>query len=386
MREQHVYVQAAPLGNAAAVADAVEHIFTALPAAGRLTPESRVLIKPNLLAAHEPACAVTTHPHVLRGVILALQKRGVQSIVVADSPGGFVSPANVRAIFQQCGVQAVCDELGATAWSDCESIGEKAGPGSLVRRFTLIEPALSCDFIVNLPKLKTHVLTGLSGAVKNLFGCVPGLRKTEFHMRFPDKEDFGQMLADLCETVQADIHIVDALLAMEGDGPGSGGTPRQLDMLLGSEDPYQLDLALCRYINMPPAQVPYLAAAMRQGLCPPAFDPALLVCEAALKAPIEGFCPPRTYEGKVDFSINVPAFLRPAFSFLARGAAAPRPVVRKAKCIGCGKCAGICPQDIIALPSKKAVISYKKCIRCFCCHEICPVQAIEVRHFPLFTQ
>ena len=104
----------------------------------------------------------------------------------------------------------------------------------------------------------------MSCAVKNLFGTVPGLQKAEFHMRFPEKEPFGEMLVDLCETVRPQLIIADGVLAMEGDGP-AGGTPRALGLVLGGEDASAVDLAVCRLMGMPAMRVPYLAAAHARG-------------------------------------------------------------------------------------------------------------------------
>lgn len=367
--------------NPQAIAAAVEQLFQSLPAAGRLSPESRVLVKPNLLSRHAPSKAVTTHPDVLRAVIWALQSRGVRHITVADSPGGPYSPAAMRGIYATCEITAVCEETGVSLYTDCNS-APRASNGRLVREFTLIEPVHSCDFIVNVPKLKTHVLTGLSGAVKNLFGCVPGLLKAEFHMQFPEREQFCQMLVDLCETVQADIHIVDGIIAMEGDGP-AGGLARPVGLLLAGENPYQVDLALCHYMGFAPMDAPVLAAAHRCGLCDDHLTRSCLVGGEEALHPLANFAHPRSYEGKLNFGERVPRFLQPLFN-RATERVAPRPVILRRNCIGCRKCAEICPEKVIEMQRGKAFIHRKNCIRCFCCHEICPVKAIDIKRNPLF--
>ncbi|MDL2294108.1 DUF362 domain-containing protein [Ruminococcaceae bacterium OttesenSCG-928-D13] len=379
--DARVFAQTAGYGNSDAINIAVERLFEQVPAAGGLGAQSRVLIKPNLLSKNPPEAAVTTHPDVLRAVILALKRRGVGRITVADSPGGPWSAGAMRGIYESCGVAAVCAETGAEAWVGSEGV-ETACGGKLVRQFTLLRPVAEADFIINLPKLKTHVLMVMSGAVKNLFGLVPGLQKAEFHMRFPERADFASMLVDLCETVQPSMTIVDGVLAMEGDGPGSG-TPRVCNLLLGGEDPYSIDLTICHYMRLDGMSVPFLAEAHRRGLCAERFDPALLLGEAPATAPFEGFIPPRSYSGRVDFGSNLPGFLRPLMPAIARWAS-PKPVISKPACIGCGKCAEICPQKVIAIDNRKAKISPKNCIHCFCCHEICPVHAIGVRRNPLF--
>lgn len=358
------------------ITDAVEQLFTQLTAVQKLSSNSRVLIKPNLLAPHAPEKAITTHPEVIRAVILALQRRGVTHILIADSPGGRYTPAIMQQVYQRCGITQICEQTGARLYLECESKAVEAPNGKLVKEFTLLEPVLQSDFIINLPKVKTHVMATMSGATKNLFGCVPGLLKAEFHMRFPERKHFGQMLVDLCELVRPAVHLADGILAMEGDGP-AGGTMRQCNLLLASENPYMLDLALCRYMGLDAANVPYLAAAHQNGLCPATFDEAMLNGSKEARQVFTGFVAPRGYTGRMDFSNKIPQFLQPLVSVMVR-ITAPRPVIVRPKCIGCGRCAEICPQQVITIQEKKAVIQYKNCIKCFCCHEMCPVNAIDI--------
>lgn len=365
--------------DAAAMDEAVEAIFAALPAAGRIGPGMRVLLKPNLLARHAPEKAVTTHPAVVRAVIHAVRRRGAQQIVLADSAGGPYAPAMMKGIYKASGLWQVCEEEGVEAYTGCRSRAVPA-QGVVAKRFELLEPVLDADFIINLPKLKTHVMTGASLSIKNLFGCVPGLQKAEWHMRQPEKERFGDMLVDLWQTVCPDLAIMDGVFAMEGDGP-SGGRPYPAGLLLGGQDMAQLDLACCALLGLEPMRVPYLEAACRRGLCARAFEWDEEGGRQALE-PLPGFALPESYQvGEVDFAKHAPRALRWATPAVERWLA-PRPVVVRSKCIGCGKCAEICPQDTILLKGK-ARIQSARCIRCFCCHEMCPVQAIRVRRSAL---
>ena len=167
-----------------ALQSAVEEIFGAWEGAKALGASARVLLKPNLLAKHAPEKGVTTHPAVVRAVMEALCARGVlpQNITVADSPGGVYNETLMRSVYRVSGLEAVCRETGAQLYTACRSRAKKAD-GELVREFTLIEPVHEADVVIDLPKLKTHVMTGMTCAVKNLFGTVPGLQKAEFHMR-----------------------------------------------------------------------------------------------------------------------------------------------------------------------------------------------------------
>ena len=371
--DKNVYFAAAANYDQQTVDAAVERLFCQLPAAQALGGK-RVLLKPNLLAKHTPERAVTTHPAMVRAVIRAVRRRGAASITVADSPGGVYNPGILRSIYKISGLTDVCREEGAALYTDCKS-REVPARGQVVKQFTLLEPVLDCDVIINLPKLKTHMMTGLSAATKNLFGCIPGLQKAEWHMRFPDKERFGGMLVDLLCTVKPGFAILDGILAQEGDGP-AGGTPRMVGIVAAAEDHLQMDLALCRMLGIRPKDVPYLNAAISRGLCPEQFDPACAKGEGELCRPIPGYRLPSSW-GSVDFADKAPRAVRWAVPAAER-LLAPRPVINKSRCIGCGKCAEICPQHTITVQGK-AHIHAARCIRCFCCHEMCPVKAIDTR-------
>lgn len=371
--DKNVYFAAAANYDQQTVDAAVERLFCQLPAAQALAGK-RVLLKPNLLAKHTPERAVTTHPALVRAVIRAVRRRGAASITVADSPGGVYNPGILRSIYKVSGLTDVCREEGAALYTDCKS-REVPAKGQVVKQFTLLEPVLDCDVIINLPKLKTHMMTGLSAATKNLFGCIPGLQKAEWHMRFPDKERFGGMLVDLLCTVKPGFAILDGILAQEGDGP-AGGTPRMVGIVAAAEDHLQMDLALCRMLGIRPKDVPYLNAAISRGLCPEQFDPACAKGEGELCRPIPGYRLPSSW-GSVDFADKAPRAVRWAVPAVER-LLAPRPVINKSRCIGCGKCAEICPQHTITVQGT-AHIHAARCIRCFCCHEMCPVKAIDTR-------
>ena len=329
-KEVHCY--SVPDYASAALAADVEDIFAQSAAARALGPRSRVLVKPNLVAKHAPEKAVTAHPAVLDAVCAALRRRGVESITVADSPGGLYNPAVMKSIYKASGLLAVCERHGALAYTACEAAPRKTD-GVRVKEFSLLRPVLEADFIIDLPKVKTHVMTGMSCAVKNLFGTVPGLQKAEFHMRFPEKEPFGEMLVDLCETVRPQLIIADGVLAMEGDGP-AGGTPRALGLVLGGEDAYAVDLAVCRLMGMPAMRVPYLAAAHARGLCEAALDEALLRGDTQAAAPVADYKLPAGF-ADISFADKAPRALRWAVPGVEKWLA-PRPKIHRSKCIGCG--------------------------------------------------
>lgn len=337
----------------------------------------RVLLKPNLLIKRRPEEATTTHPAVVAGVIACLQELGVKDITIADSPGGPYAKAYLNQIYEGTGLRKVADAAGDAVHLnlDCSSGECRLEQGVMSKSFTIITPVRKADFIINLPKLKTHGMMTLSGGVKNLFGCIPGLMKPEMHWRFPENERFAEMLVDLAEAVHPDLTLCDGIVAMEGDGP-SGGTPRAVGALLGAWSPFSLDVALCRVLSLEPDRVPTVRAATARGLCPSSWE-ELTILGDTLPVP-EKFQLPRSRS--VDFTKRLPGFLRPAVNRLMRD----RPEIRKKDCIGCGKCAESCPAKTIRIVDRKAHIRHENCIRCYCCHEMCPVKAIDIKRFRIF--
>ncbi len=348
---------------------AVERLFCSWPGAASLRRETKVTIKPNLLMARSPDQATTTHPAVVAAVAAALRRRGVEQITVADSPGGPYTAAALRRIYRACGMEELC---GVTLNLDTAWGSRKAKPGSLAEEFHLIRPILEADVVISVGKLKTHGMTTLSGGVKNLFGCVPGLQKPELHYRYPTLDAFSQMLLDLAETVAPAFTIVDAVSAMEGNGP-SGGTPRQVGLLAGSTSPFALDLVLADLIGLGVEDVATLRHSLQRGLIP--GSAAQLQTDGDPYEKIADFRMPASKA--LDFSSHMPGPVRPLVRWLRRRVT-PRPVIRRERCVGCGKCAESCPAHTIAVKEGKAVIDYRRCISCFCCHEMCPVRAIEM--------
>ncbi len=378
--ENQVYFKEVPSYDKEKIGEAIEYFFQEMSVVDTWTKETKVLLKPNLLSKTHPDKAVTTHPEVVRGVIIALKKRGITKITLADSAGGLYNPKQTMALYQGTGMAKVAKEEGITLYTDCKA-KDVPTKGKVVGGFTILEPVLEADVIINLPKFKTHVMTGMTAGCKNMFGCIPGLDKSQWHTRFPEREPFGDMLIDLYELIPPTISILDGILAMEGDGPGSGH-PRQLGILLSSENTLQLDLAVAEMMGYSGSTIPYLKTAMERGLSPSKFDQNLAKGDSHLFAEIPNWILPQSYQNGVSanttFSQFMPKPLRPLGRAVEKSLA-PRPVVLTEKCVGCGKCSEICSKNAIDFQNNKAKIRKKDCILCFCCHEVCPVKAIDVK-------
>lgn len=369
-----ISVQTTPSYDRETVQAAVDRHFDLLDLDRLIPREGKITVKPNLLMKRRPEDGTTTHPSLVEAVIRRVQKVSNAQITIADSPGGPFTRAALEGIYKASGMEEVARRTGAVLNYDTGSTHVPNPEGELCKAFDLINPIAGADFIISICKLKSHCMTGLSGGVKNLFGCIPGLTKPEFHWRYPQERDFCGMLLDLCGTVKPGITFVDAVVSMEGDGPSSGDL-RQTDMTLCATNPYELDLVLTKVIGRQPEDIPLVDCARERGLCPSSAD-GVELCGDPLRT-FADFRMPRSRT--VDFVSSIPKPLRGICEPIIRRYLTPRPKVLKNKCVGCGKCAESCPAHTIAIVDRKACIDRSKCIRCYCCHEMCPIHAIQVK-------
>lgn len=334
-----------------------------------------VAIKPNLIMRRRPDDATTTHPAVMAAVVRAVSRRGGKP-VIAESPGGPYTAAALRFVYGPTGMTGVAEKEGAALNFDVGSTPVPTHGGRKVSSFDIINPIAKADVVISVAKLKTHGQMIYSGAVKNLFGALPGLTKPEFHYRYPEKADFGSMLVDLCETIKPAISFIDGIVGMEGNGP-TGGKPKKLGLVFAGTNPHAADLAACSFIGFDPQKIPTLAEAAARGLCPKDAS-ELTLCGDGADAETVKFLLPDSIA--LEFGGKLPGFLsRPIAKLLT-----PRPEIIEKSCVGCGKCAESCPQHTIKLENGKAVIGYSSCIKCFCCHEMCPKRSIRIKRFGLF--
>jgi uncharacterized protein (DUF362 family)/Pyruvate/2-oxoacid:ferredoxin oxidoreductase delta subunit len=350
------------------VADAMPRLLEALGGMGAFVKAGQsVLIKPNMLTDAHPDEAVTTHPEVVRAVIRLVKATGARPWV-ADSPANV---ANLAKVWERTGIQAVCRE------EDVPLVNlEKAGSQRFEKegvQFTIATPVLEADAIITLPKVKTHLLTGFTGAVKNLYGVVPGLQKTSLHKSYPRTDDFSRMLVMVFAQVKPVLAIADGVVGMEGNGP-SAGAPVRLGFLAASADAVALDAVLCRTLGLEVRKVLHLQAAHRAGLGE--VDRARIAVEGDGLAALE----PRKYR----LPDTVPTYLIPRWAArLVKPLIWHRPDFT-ARCVFCGQCVKACPVGALRIEKgQRPVLTPSACIACCCCHEICPARAIEMQASPL---
>jgi uncharacterized protein (DUF362 family)/Pyruvate/2-oxoacid:ferredoxin oxidoreductase delta subunit len=337
-----------------------------------------VLVKPNLLNASSPDRAVTTNPELLRAFLRALKRGGATRLLVGDSPGW----QSQETVGLRTGAKDAALSEGAE-WAEFAEGAEVENPeGRLVKRFNLAAALGEVDLLVSLPKLKTHQLMYYTGAIKNLFGLVPGIQKSAFHLRFPGRADFAAMLADLALAAKPDFALMDAVMAMEGPGPNSG-RPKRLGLLLASRDALALDLTAAELIGYDPLAIPYLAALLGRG----AFVAS--PSEIELRGANFEAARPASFElvpllGETDFFKR---FMPKGLHRLVRDLTVAHPRFDHKACVRCGGCVKICPAGALEIRphpagGRRVEIDLDSCIRCYCCHEVCPEDAISLAKGP----
>lgn len=319
---------------------------------------SKVLLKPNLLSGKPDKKAVNTHPLFVHALAEVFLERKC-AVYVGDSPG---YESTERALAKS-GTMEVIRELGLHVASFRKRV-VKANTGiSPYREFVLAEDPLDYDLIVNLPKLKTHVMMGLTAGVKNTFGFIPSLEKAKWHLRCGrDTSLFASLLIDIHKVVQPGLTIIDGITAMDGDGP-SHGRVRPLGLIALSRDALSLDRFLEKTLSIP-VMLPVSSIAAERGFLK---EPEVLDLGAPV---VSDFRMPAT----MDVGWNLPSVLRET----ARNIFVKRPKCDAGKCTMCTTCITVCPASALTKDANDEVrFHYKKCIRCYCCAELCPTGAIH---------
>ena len=360
------------------VEDALRAALAPMDGLDFVQPGMRVAVKVNLVTAMKPDTAAVVHPSVVCALVRLLREKGAAEVVVGDSPGGVYSAGYLKLVYDVCGLRGAVEKAGGKLNDDFTQMQAEYPEAVQAKQFPYTAYLAKADAVIDLCKLKTHGMMGLSCAVKNLFGVIPGTIKPEFHYHYPKADDFADMLVDLYEYVKPRLCICDAVVGMEGNGP-TQGTPRKIGCLLAAKSGHALDLVAAQLIGLGVNDIPTLAAAQKRGLIPAEAgalrvqgDPARFTVSDYQTVPSQS---------NVFFNIFGSGPIGKAVNFVVGRILTPFPKLSPAACVGCKKCAGICPAKAITMVRGKPKIDRGKCIHCFCCQEFCPKGAMQVgRH------
>jgi len=361
--------------EAAALAEALEKTFQNLGGIERFVRQgTKVALKPNLLAPIKPEEACATHPALVKALVLLIQKAGGTATII-DSPGGPYLASYLKQVYAVTGMEKAAQETGAALNYDL-SLAEVSNPDAkYLKKLTVLKPLIDADLVINLPKLKTHGQMVYTGAIKNLFGAIPGTEKIRYHMTMPDYGQFADTLIDIFLSVKPGLTIMDAVVGMNGAGPRAGD-PKHIGLILAGEDAFALDRAALHVVGVEPKEVPVLKAAIERGLCPQSVNDIEFSGENIEKVRIKDFNVPLHKDmGAVSYGDKgILKFFGDRIK--------PRPVFLHKNCNGCGECARSCPVKVISLRGGRPEADLSACIRCFCCQELCPRKAVAIKRLP----
>lgn len=330
-------------------------LFDAI-AGGMLKKGSRVLIKPNLLAPASPDKAIVTHPLIVKAAVEYVIDKGAHP-VISDSP----ATGSFEKILLESGIKSALEGLVVEFKEFKKSVSVEVGKP--FNKIEIAEEALNADLFINLPKLKTHSQMLLTLGVKNLFGCIVGMKKPEWHLRAGmERELFARLLVRIYQAVRPSVTIIDGILAMEGQGPGRSGEPRGIGIIAGCRDAVSLDIALCGMLGIKPEELLTNKIAIEEGI-------------ANKEVEIEGVMPEiRDFK----FPEMTSGMFGPkVFHKFMRKHLTQRPACNDETCKLCGECWRYCPAKAISRSKKRIHFNYDKCIRCYCCIEVCPYGALR---------
>lgn len=340
-----------------------------------ISPGDKVLLKVNLLMKRKPERVTTTHPLIAQVLAECVLEAGGKPII-GDSPGGyhFYTKGTLEAVYETCGMKEAAQNSGAELNYSTEVVDVPYPEGKIMKSIKTIKPVLEVDKIINMPKIKTHMMTVYSGAVKNMFGIIPGSYKSEYHLRFDDTGDFADLLIDICSFSKPILTVMDAVIGMEGYGP-TNGSPKKVGLIIASTNPYELDAVASSIIDLDPMKVPTIRKSIERGLYTGKLSHIEIVGEDPLEVKIKDFKKPTV---KVAFNYYSNIIPKPLLKKMNRFIK-PTPKVNLDKCKSCGMCVKSCPPKTIEMNNGKAKINLDQCIRCFCCHELCTFDAISIK-------
>jgi ferredoxin len=278
-------------------------------------------------------------------------------------------------VYDGCHMDEVARQTGLALNFDLSDAEVPCPAAKYLRRVRIIKPLLEADLIINLPKLKTHGQIVYTGAVKNMFGAVPGTLKMEYHMTMRTADRFADALIDIFLAAPPALTIMDAVVGMDGLGPAAGDL-KPIGLVLAGEDAFALDLTALAVIRADPAAVPLIRAAMDRKLCPTSLDDVEMVGNALADVRVKGFHMPQ------HDALQGTSFADGRVRNWLAAITKPKPVFLHRRCTSCGECMRLCPAHVITMPGRKPRADLGGCIRCFCCQELCPSKAVAIRSLP----
>jgi uncharacterized protein (DUF362 family)/ferredoxin len=334
--------------------EAVDEVFREFPldVAGK-----RVFIKPNLVIGKPPQEAATTHPALVRAIVDACRERNAKQVLVGDNPGG--GEHLVRATAEEAGFLPLLEDCFKDVSGDSRTVSVNSPLSSSV---SVSADILNADVLINVPKFKTHPMVGLTGCIKNMFGAVPGLEKARMHTLTGKMHEMMHFFVKLYDAVTPHLNIVDAVLAMEGEGP-SHGRPRRLGKIIAGDNGAEVDVVMGAMLGLPTERMRFFKTIAQEGLGSNSLKDITLMGE---------------FERIKDFTLpTINTLSGDDLKLLFTHHGQLKPVLDEDACTHCGRCIDVCFTRALEMQDYP-LIDYDKCIACWCCYEMCPEGAYSL--------
>jgi len=339
----------------------------------------RVLIKPNFLNSKPSSTGCTTDLRIVEAVVRLVLKQKAVPIIGEGAPISF----DTEQSYKRLGVKKLAERYKVRLVDLNKYAFKKV---KLKNALVLNEARISklvfeVDKIINLPVMKTHVLTTVSLGMKNMMGCLSGDEKIELHRR-----GICEGIVDLCRIKKPDFTIIDGIVAMEGAGP-TNGKPKKMNLLIGSEDVLAADIIASSIMGFNPYSLKFIRLAQGKGIGEHDIK-RLRVIGARLKDVRRKFSFPlvniRKLLGTVllkriipvlkGMGVDINEFARQVYEALR-----PYPVFLE-HCKQCKRCVINCPEKALVLQgTNKPLLHKKKCIKCYVCDEVCLYGAVKIK-------
>jgi len=342
---------------------AIEQSFQNIGGLKQFIPDgAHVHIKPNLLTAKLPEKGATTHPSIIKSIVMEAQELG-GNVTIGDSPAGISRP--IEDYWNATGMAEVAKKTGAKLVQfEKKGVVKRSVNGAT---YFIAKTVVSADVVINVCKLKTHNLTLFTGAIKNMFGTIPGFKKSEYHKQAPKVEEFSKIIVDIFSLVKPQLNVMDAIEVMEGNGP-SAGRPQYLGLILTSEDAVAIDSIAAQLIGFEDDEILTTKEAYHRGLGEKNIKDIIIRGSSLEYYKNSKFILPSNR-----FQRYVPASLVQLLGKLVW----VRPKPDEKRCHRCEACIVNCPTRAMNSNDGFPVIDFNKCICCFCCDEVCPHDAID---------
>lgn len=326
--------------------------------------EKKVLIKPNIMSQNKPEQHTITHFSVINAICRLLKEKN-NDIIIGESIA-FYQKGLTKKAFEISGIEQVAQKYEATLieFEKVDLIKISKGEYAIEGLDELFIPKilLDVDMVIDACKLKSHSAMRFSGAIKNMYGCLPGGYKQKIHQWVNSEFELSNIIIDIHKIIKPELSIMDAIVSLDG-GPTALGKPVNTGAVLVSENPAALDVVAASFIGYNPNDIPMLIQAKQRGVIND-FDDIQIVGE--LK--------PVQFKRLVKDGLDRPydnrsIFIKHTYVNLK---------IDNSNCNNCGRCITACPTKAIQQKNECVELHTKLCINCYYCISVCPNEAIKI--------